>query len=99
MVTMATKMPSSLGFTTFFNKIIDGRESAVTPIINDNAVPIPTPFKMGKDNISKCNSCKHRKGRAYCVCKWNPFLSDKYEFDPEDLGKSMLYELKNKKMM
>jgi hypothetical protein len=43
-VTMPIKVNSNLGFTTFCNMIIDGRLSAVTPIINDRMVPTPTPF-------------------------------------------------------
>lgn len=45
MVTMPIKIPSSFGLTTFLSIIIDGRESAVTLIINARTVPIPTPLK------------------------------------------------------
>ena len=43
-VTMPTKVNSSLFLTTFLIMTIEGIDKAVTAIINDNTVPIPTPF-------------------------------------------------------
>ena len=42
--TIATNIVNNLGLTTLLSIIIDGSESAVTAIIKDNTVPIPTPF-------------------------------------------------------
>ena len=44
-VTMPMKMANSFGLITFLSIIIDGKESAVTPIIKLRTVPMPTPFK------------------------------------------------------
>ena len=43
--TIPAKITSSFVLTTFFNIIIEGRDRAVTAIIKDKAVPIPTPFR------------------------------------------------------
>lgn len=43
--TIDTNMTSSGGFTARLNIIIDGRDRAVTPIINDIIVPSPTPLE------------------------------------------------------
>ena len=48
---MPINTASSLGLTTFLSIIIDGRESAVTPIIKLSAVPIPTPLKYSASAI------------------------------------------------
>ena len=42
--TIPTNIASNFLLTTLLNIIIDGRESAVTAIINESTVPIPTPF-------------------------------------------------------
>lgn len=52
-VTIPAKIAKSFIFTTFFNKIIEGSERAVTAIIKDNAVPIPTPFNTKASAIGK----------------------------------------------
>ena len=36
--------PKSFGFIAFFNIITDGRDSVVTPIINDNTTPNLAPL-------------------------------------------------------
>ena len=41
---MATKIANNLGLTTLLSIISEGNERAVTAIINDSTVPIPTPF-------------------------------------------------------
>lgn len=41
---MAINIPSSFGFTAFFKRIIDGRESVVTPIMKERTTPKPAPF-------------------------------------------------------
>ena len=51
--TMATKIPNKLGLTTFPSIIIEGRESAVTAIINANTVPIPTPLDTSASAIGR----------------------------------------------
>ena len=43
-VQIAAKMPSSLGFTALRSKIIEGRDSVVTPIMKDKTTPSCAPF-------------------------------------------------------
>ena len=43
-VTIKVNMTSNFIFTTLLSSISDGRESAVTAIISESTVPIPTPF-------------------------------------------------------
>ena len=52
-VTKAIKSPNNFFFTTFESMIIEGRDSAVTDIINDRAVPRPTPFATNASAIGK----------------------------------------------
>ena len=49
--TIPMKIANSFVLITLFNIIIDGRERAVTAIIKDNAVPIPTPFDTNASAI------------------------------------------------
>ena len=72
-VTTLTKTPSNLGLTTFFSIIIDGRESAVTPIMNDNAVPRPTPFKTNASATGRVP-----KISAYIGTQTNVAMSTEY---------------------
>ena len=50
-VTILKNTPSSFGFTTFLSIMREGSESAVTPIMNESAVPIPTPFPTSASAI------------------------------------------------
>ena len=50
-VTIPANITRSLIFTTFLSKIIDGNDSAVTAIMNANAVPIPTPLRTSASAI------------------------------------------------
>ena len=43
MVQIATNIPNSLGFTAFFNIIMDGRDNVVTPIIKESTTPNLAP--------------------------------------------------------
>eukprot|EP00831_Metopus_contortus_P077961 TRINITY_DN7444_c0_g1_i3.p4 TRINITY_DN7444_c0_g1~~TRINITY_DN7444_c0_g1_i3.p4 ORF type:complete len:137 (-),score=6.13 TRINITY_DN7444_c0_g1_i3:191-601(-) len=42
--TIPTNIPNNFLLTTLLSIIIDGSDSAVTAIINESTVPIPTPF-------------------------------------------------------
>ena len=53
MVTTTTKVVKSLGFTTVFNRIIDGSDRAVTAIMKARTVPRPTPFPTKASAIGK----------------------------------------------
>jgi len=52
-VTTPIKIAKSFVLTTFFNIIIEGRERAVTAIMNARAVPTPTPFVTKASAIGK----------------------------------------------
>ena len=41
-MTIPAKIINNFDLTTFFNMIIEGSESAVTDIMNDSTVPMPT---------------------------------------------------------
>ena len=43
-VQIAMKMPSNFGLIAFFNMIIDGSDSVITPIINARTTPSFAPF-------------------------------------------------------
>ena len=43
---IATKMAISFGLITFLNNTISGIDKAVVAIINDKAVPMPTPLPI-----------------------------------------------------
>lgn len=51
--TIPINITNSFFLTTFESIIIEGRERAVTPIIKDSAVPIPTPFITKASAIGK----------------------------------------------
>lgn len=51
--TMPMKIANNFGFTTFLSKIIEGKESAVTAIIKDSAVPRPTPLRTKASAIGR----------------------------------------------
>ena len=53
--TMTINQNSSFGFTALESMIIEGRERAVTLIINERIVPTPTPFKSGQHLIFGIN--------------------------------------------
>lgn len=59
MVTMPANINSNFVLTTFFNKIIDGKDKAVTAIIKDKAVPRPTPFKTRASAIGNVPKYQH----------------------------------------
>lgn len=48
METIPINITNNFFLTTLESMIIEGRERAVTPIIEDKAVPIPTPSKTCK---------------------------------------------------
>ena len=50
-VQIAMKIPSSFGFTAFFNMIIEGNDSVVTPIIKDSTTPSLAPFASSASAI------------------------------------------------
>lgn len=43
-VTIPIKIINNFGLTAFLNKIIEGKDKAVTAIIKDKMVPTPTPL-------------------------------------------------------
>ena len=55
-------MNKSLGFTTVFNRIIDGSDRAVTAIINERTVPIPTPLLTKASAIGRFQKYLHTLG-------------------------------------
>ncbi len=51
--TMNTKIAKSLGLTTLLSIIMEGNDRAVTAIINDSTVPMPTPLANNASAIGR----------------------------------------------